>query len=48
MKDQVDGLVRKGIKAGRIDSSQSKEEYQEVMDALYAGELRLLYVAPER
>jgi superfamily II DNA helicase RecQ len=48
MKDQVDSLVRKGIAAGRIDSSQSKEEYQAVMDQLYAGDLRLLYVAPER
>jgi superfamily II DNA helicase RecQ len=48
MKDQVDSLVCKGIAAGRIDSSQSKEEYQAVMDQLYAGDLRLLYVAPER
>ncbi|KAG8922070.1 hypothetical protein FRC02_012158 [Tulasnella sp. 418] len=48
MKDQVDGLQRKGIKAGRLDSSQSSEEYRETMDSLRSGELKLLYVAPER
>ncbi|KAG8986093.1 hypothetical protein FRB90_004232 [Tulasnella sp. 427] len=48
MKDQVDSLVRRGIPAGRLDSSQSKEEYLETQDALRSGQLKLLYVAPER
>ncbi len=48
MKDQVDGLQKRGIKAARIDSSLSAEEYKNVRDALTAGRLKLLYVAPER
>jgi ATP-dependent DNA helicase RecQ len=48
MKDQVDSLVRRGIKAARFDSHQSSEEYLEVMRQLRSGELKLLYVAPER
>ncbi|KAG9004039.1 hypothetical protein FRB94_002748 [Tulasnella sp. JGI-2019a] len=48
MKDQVDSLVRRGIKAGRFDSSQSTAEYQETVASLRSGELKILYVAPER
>ncbi|KZW02464.1 ATP-dependent DNA helicase [Exidia glandulosa HHB12029] len=48
MKDQVDACVKRGIEAGRIDSSQSKEEYQETVQALRNKTLKLLYVAPER
>jgi ATP-dependent DNA helicase RecQ len=48
MKDQVDALRARGIAAARLDSSLSQEDYGAVMDGLASGELKLLYVAPER
>ncbi len=48
MKDQIDALVGKGIAAARIDSSIGLDETRNVNDRLRAGELKLLYVAPER
>ncbi len=48
MKDQVDALVRRGIKAASLDSSKSREEYIQTCDMLRNGELRILYCAPER
>ncbi|AIE87227.1 RecQ family ATP-dependent DNA helicase [Fimbriimonas ginsengisoli] len=48
MKDQIDFLQRRGIPAARLDSSLSSDEVRAINDRLRAGELRLLYVAPER
>ncbi len=48
MKDQIDALRKRGINAHRLDSSLDAAEYKEVMRQLRDGELRLLYVAPER
>jgi ATP-dependent DNA helicase RecQ len=48
MKDQIDALHARGIRAARLDSSLSLEEYREVMDGVRSGAMRLLYVAPER
>jgi ATP-dependent DNA helicase RecQ len=48
MKDQIDALTVKGISASRLDSSLTVDEYTEVVQKLKSGELRLLYVAPER
>lgn len=48
MKDQVDALQARGIPAAAINSSLGAEEYRQVMDALRAGELKIIYVAPER
>lgn len=48
MKDQIDALAERGIKASRLDSTQTLEEYRQVMDDIRSGQLRLLYVAPER
>ncbi len=48
MKDQIDALRKRGINAQRLDSSLDAAEYKEVMRQLRDGELRLLYVAPER
>ena len=48
MKDQIDALEKRGIKAARLDSSLSLEEYRQVMDDIRDGTLQLLYVAPER
>ena len=48
MKDQVDALCSLGISAGCINSSQSYEEKREVTQRIRSGQLRLLYISPER
>jgi superfamily II DNA helicase RecQ len=48
MKDQVDALVRRGVKAATMDSSKSREEYLHTCEMLRNGELKILYCAPER
>ena len=48
MKDQVDALQAKGIAAAAVNSSLSTEEYRQAMQALNHGQLRIIYVAPER
>jgi ATP-dependent DNA helicase RecQ len=48
MKDQIDALARRGIAAARLDSTLDANQHRAVMDRVRSGELRLLYVAPER
>jgi len=48
MHDQITALSAFGIKASMISSMQSPQEIQETMQACQKGELKLLYVAPER
>jgi ATP-dependent DNA helicase RecQ len=48
MKDQIDALDAIGVPAARIDSSLALDELRDVSARLLRGELRLLYVAPER
>lgn len=48
MKDQIDFLVGKGVRAARLDSSVTGEEARQVWDDLWNDRLKLLYVAPER
>lgn len=48
MKDQVDALKALGIAAARMDSSLPSEEVQALYNAMQQGELKLLYVSPER
>jgi ATP-dependent DNA helicase RecQ len=48
MKDQVDALERRGIPATLINSSITLAEQQRRLEALRGGEVRLVYVAPER
>lgn len=48
MKDQVDALRRRGISAAVVDSTQSKEQYLQTVDAMRDGTLDILYCAPER
>ena len=48
MKDQVDALEARGVNAARLDSTLSSEEVLDVFDCMRAGDLKLLYVAPER
>ena len=48
MKDQVDALQSNGVAAALINSTQSENEKIAVAAQIRSGELRLLYMAPER
>ena len=48
MKDQVDTLQACGVPAAYLNSSLSYQEQNNIVNALHRGELKLLYVAPER
>lgn len=48
MKDQVDMLQAAGINAAFINSSLSYEEAEDVLYQARMGQLKLLYIAPER
>jgi ATP-dependent DNA helicase RecQ len=48
MQDQVDALREAGVSAAYLNSSLDAQEQREVERQLLAGELNLLYVAPER
>jgi len=48
MKDQVDGLVKRGIDAAFINSTLSKGERQKRYKNVAEGKYRMLYVSPER
>lgn len=48
MKDQVDGLRRKGILAATVYSGMSKRETDTVLDNCIYGNYKFLYVSPER
>ncbi|KQC38611.1 DNA helicase RecQ [Frankia sp. ACN1ag] len=48
MQDQVDALRALGVRAGFLNSSQDLDQRRTVEAAFLAGELDLLYLAPER
>ena len=48
MKDQVDALVGNGVAAAFLNSTQTSREQTEIFQQIKKGELKLLYVAPER
>ncbi len=48
MKDQVDNVNNIGIKAKYINSTNTLDEIKEVIDMCYLGQVKLLYVSPER
>lgn len=48
MKDQVDALLRRGVKAAVLNSSVSRDQYLATQEDLRHGRLDLLYCAPER
>lgn len=48
MKDQVDALRMNGVAAAYLNSTVPAAEQQNIFRALQAGQLKLLYVAPER
>src|SRR6188474_436361 len=47
MQDQVDALKQLGVRAGFLNSTQDAAERRRVETAYVAGELDLIYVAPE-
>ena len=48
MKDQVDSLIENGISAGYINSSLDFNDYIETLDQARRGEIKILYISPER
>lgn len=48
MKDQVDQLITNGIKAAYLNSTQTLEEQQLVEQKALSGQLKLLYLSPEK
>ncbi|MEU7000968.1 DNA helicase RecQ [Nonomuraea sp. NPDC046570] len=48
MQDQVDALLALGVRAGFLNSTQGADERRAVEEAFVAGEIDLLYLAPER
>ncbi|MDX1281014.1 DNA helicase RecQ [Shewanella colwelliana] len=48
MKDQVDSLSQMGVAAAYLNSSLSREASLQIFQQLHRGELKLLYVSPER
>jgi ATP-dependent DNA helicase RecQ len=48
MKDQVSALHEAGCEAAFLNSSLSSREYSDTMDEIQRGQVKLLYIAPER
>ncbi|KAH9858087.1 ATP-dependent DNA helicase [Lenzites betulinus] len=48
MKDQVDALVSRGVKAANLDSTQDASRSAWIKNEVLSGSMKILYVAPER
>ncbi|KIJ45517.1 hypothetical protein M422DRAFT_227131 [Sphaerobolus stellatus SS14] len=48
MKDQVEALTRRGVKAASLDSTLNAMDAYAVKAGVLSGDLKILYVAPER
>ena len=48
MRDQVHSLNEKGISAAYVNSEQSQEDNALVVEKALKGEIKILYIAPER
>jgi ATP-dependent DNA helicase RecQ len=48
MRDQVNGLKKKGISAAAINSEQSNEENEEAIERALENRIKILYITPER
>ncbi|MGN0234387.1 MAG: DNA helicase RecQ [Bacteroidaceae bacterium] len=48
MKDQVDALKANGVRAEALNSANSESQNDEIHRRCQSGEVRLLYVSPER
>ena len=48
MKDQVDALQSNGIPAAAVNSMQSDATNRDVVEKVFSGKIKLLYISPER
>jgi ATP-dependent DNA helicase RecQ len=48
MQDQVDALIQLGVKAACLNSTLDWRDAQAVEQAMFSGQLDLVYIAPER
>lgn len=48
MRDQVDALVNRGVKAASMDSTQGMDRMSWIREEVLNGNMKILYVAPER
>jgi len=48
MRDQVEALKANGVAAATLNSSQDPDEAAGTLKAVYRGEVKLLYLSPER
>lgn len=48
MKDQVEGLRANGVAADYLNSSQTTQQQAQVIEGVIAGNIKLLYVSPEK
>ena len=48
MQDQVEALRANGIPAATVNSQQSEGENRTIIEQMYAGHIKLLYISPER
>lgn len=48
MQDQTQALIANGIPAGAVHSGNDEGENRRIMEAAFAGKLKLLYTSPER
>lgn len=48
MHDQVSGLISNGIPAASINSMQTGSDNRTIMEQVFAGRIKLLYISPER
>ncbi|TNF04167.1 MAG: RecQ family ATP-dependent DNA helicase [Deltaproteobacteria bacterium] len=48
MKDQVDALCRKGIRAAYLNSTLNRADEREVIQAVESSKIKILYISPER
>ena len=48
MEDQTRALVENGVPAAAVHSNQSETYNREVLEGVFAGKIKLLYISPER
>lgn len=48
MKDQVSALIANGIPAAAVNSMQTDDENRSILQQLYGGRIKILYISPER